>query len=189
MVVIKRYQNRKLYDLENKRYVTLDGIAKMIRFGKEVQVIDNASGEDITSTTLTQIIFEQERNQDGYLSNSFLTGLIRAGGDWLETFQRGLHSPQNFMRLIDEEIQIRIQALVQAGELATGEGEEMLEKLLSQTARLNERHRLEERIQTWLEGHRAPTREDIRALQYRLEELETQLSSFKDGDRSSTKSI
>lgn len=176
MVIIKRYPNRKLYDTEGKRYVTLEGIAGLIRAGKEIQVVDNTSGDDITTLTLTQIILEQERGAYGYLSDSFLTGLIRAGGDWLVAFQHGLRSPQNFLRQIDEEIRLRIQALVHAGELSEGEGHGMLEKLLSQTARLNERHRLDEKIQAYLETRQVPSQGDIQALRDQLERLEETLA-------------
>ena len=60
--VIKRYSNRKLYDTQESRYVTLEEIEEMIRAGKEISVVDAASGEDLTSVTLTQIILENERN-------------------------------------------------------------------------------------------------------------------------------
>lgn len=59
--IIKRYQNRKLYDTQQSCYVTLDDIAKMIRANEEVMVIDNKSKNDITAATLTQIIFEAEK--------------------------------------------------------------------------------------------------------------------------------
>ena len=59
--IIKRYQNRKLYDTQQSCYVTLDDIAKMIRTNEEVMVIDNKSKNDITAATLTQIIFEAEK--------------------------------------------------------------------------------------------------------------------------------
>ena len=59
--VIKRYTNRKLYDTVESRYVTLDEIARMIRAGDEVRVLDNASQQDLTAATLAQIIFEEER--------------------------------------------------------------------------------------------------------------------------------
>ena len=54
MLVIKRYPNRKLYDTEAKRYITLDGIAELIRQGAEVRVIDHTTDEDLTAVTLTQ---------------------------------------------------------------------------------------------------------------------------------------
>jgi polyhydroxyalkanoate synthesis repressor PhaR len=59
--VIKRYQNRKLYDTQQSCYVTLEDIAKMIRNNEEVVVVDNKTKKDITSSTLTQIIFEAEK--------------------------------------------------------------------------------------------------------------------------------
>ena len=61
--IVKRYANRKLYDTERSCYVTLDDIALMIRAGDEVKVVDNKSGEDLTSVTLAQIIFETEKKK------------------------------------------------------------------------------------------------------------------------------
>ena len=63
--VIKRYSNRKLYDTQESRYVTLEEIEEMIRGGREISVVDAASGEDLTSVTLTQIILENERTRRG----------------------------------------------------------------------------------------------------------------------------
>ena len=54
---VKRYSNRKLYDTERSKYVTLEEIADMIKAGEEVKIIDNKSKEDLTSATLAQIIF------------------------------------------------------------------------------------------------------------------------------------
>ena len=64
--IIKRYQNRKLYDTQQSCYVTLDDIAKMIRANEEVMVIDNKTKNDITAATLTQIIFESEKKASQY---------------------------------------------------------------------------------------------------------------------------
>ena len=62
--VIKRYSNRKLYDTQESRYVTLEEIEEMIRAGKEISVVDAASGEDLTAVTLTQIILENQREME-----------------------------------------------------------------------------------------------------------------------------
>lgn len=64
--IIKRYQNRKLYDTQQSCYVTLDDIAKMIRTNEDVMVIDNKTKNDITAATLTQIIFEAEKKASVY---------------------------------------------------------------------------------------------------------------------------
>lgn len=64
--IIKRYQNRKLYDTQQSCYVTLDDISKMIRNTEEVMVVDNKTKRDITAATLTQIIFEAEKKSGAY---------------------------------------------------------------------------------------------------------------------------
>src|SRR4029077_13275215 len=77
--VIKRYQNRKLYDTQQSCYVTLEDIAKMIRANEEVLVIDNKTKKDITSSTLTQIIFEAEKKAKNYISIDTLREIIQTG--------------------------------------------------------------------------------------------------------------
>src|SRR5262244_3970192 len=90
--VIKRYSNRKLYDTQESRYVTLEEIEEMIRAGKEIAVVDAASGEDLTSVTLAQIILENERNHRATLPTAFLHQLIKHGEAWQEFVQRSLKS-------------------------------------------------------------------------------------------------
>ena len=55
---IKRYGNRKLYDLDGKRYVTLENVAAMVASGLDIEVIDQRTGEDLTSLTLAQVLLE-----------------------------------------------------------------------------------------------------------------------------------
>ena len=112
MPVIKRYPNRKLYDTEAKRYITLNEIAALIRAGEEVIVTDHATDEDLTAVVLTQIIFEQEKAQRGFLPKAVLTNLVRAGGDTLGTLRRGLSLPLDLWRHVDEEIDRRVQTLI-----------------------------------------------------------------------------
>ena len=76
--VIKRYTNRKLYDTVESRYVTLDEIAQMIKGGAEVKIVDNRSKEDLTSVTLAQIIFEEEKKTPR-LSVAGLRKIIQGG--------------------------------------------------------------------------------------------------------------
>jgi polyhydroxyalkanoate synthesis repressor PhaR len=85
--VIKRYSNRKLYDTQDSRYVTLDEIEELIQAGREISVVDAASGEDLTSVTLAQIILEKERAHRAALPSAFLHQLIKHGEMW-HTFVR-----------------------------------------------------------------------------------------------------
>ena len=90
--VIKRYSNRKLYDTQESRYVTLEEIEEMIRAGREIAVVDAASGEDLTSVTLTQIILENERSHRANLPSAFLHQLIKHGEAWQDFVQRTMRS-------------------------------------------------------------------------------------------------
>jgi polyhydroxyalkanoate synthesis repressor PhaR len=176
MPVIKRYPNRKLYDTEAKKYITLDGIARQIRQGKEIHVVDNATGEDLTALTLTQIILEEEKKQSGLLPRSVLAGIIRAGGERLSALQRSLTSPLSFWHQIDEEIKERIQNLINEGELTQGEGDNLLEKLLSQSLRAHEEPAInEEDLKQALERRQVPTRTDLQQLHDQLDRLAARL--------------
>ena len=81
-VLIKRYANRKLYNTRSSRYITLKGIAELIEQGSEVRVVDNESGEDITSVTLSQTLVDTERNQRS-VPGPILSDLIQRSGDAL----------------------------------------------------------------------------------------------------------
>lgn len=83
--VIKRYTNRKLYDTVESRYVTLDEIAQMIKGGAEVKIVDNRSKEDLTSVTLAQIIFEEEKKRS-QMPLGVLREIIRHGGEAVAGF-------------------------------------------------------------------------------------------------------
>jgi len=77
--VIKRYTNRKLYDKLESRYVTLEEIARLVRGGEDVMVVDNETEEDLTSVTFAQIILEEEKRKTHLVSVPFLRNLIRSG--------------------------------------------------------------------------------------------------------------
>lgn len=80
--LVKRYGNRKLYDAEDSRYVSLQEIAAWITAGEEVQVVDTPSGDDVTVQVLTQVISEQGRRGRS-LPSSLLHDLIRTGEEAL----------------------------------------------------------------------------------------------------------
>jgi polyhydroxyalkanoate synthesis repressor PhaR len=90
--IIKRYANRKLYDTEHSRYVTLDQISEMIRNGDEVKIVDNKTKEDLTTVTLAQIIFEEEKKQRSFLPLSAMRNIIQSGGEWFAEAQRRVQS-------------------------------------------------------------------------------------------------
>lgn len=186
-VIIKRYPNRKLYNTETKRYITLDGIAELIQKGEVVQILDHASGEDLTNLTLSQIIFEQEKKASGFLPQSVLTSLIQAGGETLGSLRRTLASPLELFSHVDEEIERRVQELIGRGELAREEGARLLDKLMSigeQTPR--PRFLREIDVERALRRRGIPTREELSQLFKQLDQLTSKLEELTQAEESNT---
>lgn len=86
LVIIKKYANRRLYNTATSSYVTLDHLSDMVREGVDFQVLDAKTGDDITRSVLTQIIFEQESRGQNLLPVQFLRRLIRFYGDQMQGF-------------------------------------------------------------------------------------------------------
>jgi polyhydroxyalkanoate synthesis repressor PhaR len=185
MPVIKRYPNRKLYDTEEKQYITLDGIAALIRDGQDVTVIDHATSEDLTALTLSQVVFEQQKKHSGYLPYSVLTGLIQAGGETLGTLRRSLSSALGLARFVDEEIDRRVQRLVNQGDLTQDEGQLLLEKLLAPEQRFSDsalpgEHELEK----FLQDRGVPTRSEIQRILTQLDGLAEKIERLSQNEDS-----
>jgi polyhydroxyalkanoate synthesis repressor PhaR len=85
-VTIKKYANRRLYDTESSTYITLDRLSQMVREGREFEVVDAKSGEDITRHVLTQIIVDEETRGATMLPLNFLKQLIGLYGNSMQTF-------------------------------------------------------------------------------------------------------
>jgi len=85
-LLIKRYASRRLYNTETSDYVTLDDIAAFIRTGRDVQIIDLKSGDDLTRQYLLQIITEHESKGDNVLPINVLTDLVRSYADTAQSF-------------------------------------------------------------------------------------------------------
>ena len=161
--VIKRYSNRKLYDTQESRYVTLEEIEEMIRGGREVSVVDAATGDDLTSVTLAQIILEHERTHRGTLPTGFLHQLIKHGEAWQDFVQRSMRSSlegivgsQREMERVFREWSSRSgwappsggEVKRESGEVKRESAEPDTERLREEVSSLRERLRaLEERLE------------------------------------------
>ncbi len=88
-VIIKKYANRRLYNTQTSSYVTLDHLCEMVKGGTDFEVRDARTGDDITRSVLTQIIFEEENKGQNLLPIRFLRQLIRMYGDSLQGFVPG----------------------------------------------------------------------------------------------------
>jgi polyhydroxyalkanoate synthesis repressor PhaR len=177
--IIKRYTNRKLYDTVESRYVTLDEIGQMVKAGTEVKILDNRTKEDLTSVTLAQIIFEEEK-KTSKMSLRTLKDLIRHGGERaaqiVEDTQAELRGRVEAVRQAAEQ---RVQTLLKTGQQTTDRAKEMV--ALSQEAVAQFQRRVDERVRTAVEGMGsvADLRREITALSDRIAELERKLDQLK----------
>jgi polyhydroxyalkanoate synthesis repressor PhaR len=196
--IIKRYANRKLYDTEHSRYVTLDQISEMIRNGDDVKIVDNKTKEDLTTVTLAQIIFEEEKKQRSFLPLGAMRNIIQSGGEWFAEAQRRVQSILPGKRKDDEpEANGDPTAAPPAVEAEATEQGEAAEKKKSLAA-LREwvehsKHRLEEwqkqvdtRVRGVVEGIQhsinpwSAVNKDVKALADRIAELESKLHELED---------
>lgn len=101
--IIKRYQNRKLYDTHQSCYVTLEEIAQIIREGHEIQVIDNKTKNDITYMTQIQLLFDQERKSTKASDVELLKRVVRSQEGTFTGYIRSLETQINGEEAVEQE--------------------------------------------------------------------------------------
>ena len=161
MRVIRRYANRKLYDTEEKQYVSLAQVAELVRAGEEIQVLDHRSGEDLTSATLSRLLQRREENS---LPQSLLRTLIRLS-----------HLAWDGLKF-DEE---RLEFLVSRGEVAWEEAQGAM-----QDEALRGQQRLEEAIQVRVERaleRSVASKADLEGLEAQVDELWAKVDALLGG--------
>jgi polyhydroxyalkanoate synthesis repressor PhaR len=165
--VIKRYANRKLYDTVESRYVTLEEIAEMVKAGTEVRILDNRTKEDLTSVTLAQIIFEEEK-KTSKMSLRTLKDLIRHGGE----------RAQQLVEEAQADLRDRVHGLLPRVQ-ATGDRAKDL-VAASQEAVAQFQRRVDERVRAAMDGvaNLPELRRDLQQLTARLEDLERRLADL-----------
>ncbi|MBI2962897.1 MAG: polyhydroxyalkanoate synthesis regulator DNA-binding domain-containing protein [Deltaproteobacteria bacterium] len=148
--LIKRYGNRKLYDTQESRYVTLEGIAAFVKQGEEVQVVDNDTGEDLTAVTFAQIILEQERRSTGFLPLPMLRKIIQQGEATLQDLATRVDRGVEALGSLGERAGRRVQELVGRG---APQGKALLEDIFSSPQRRLEalQKRIDERVKKSVE--------------------------------------
>ena len=165
--LVKRYSNRKLYDTTESRYVTLDEIARWVRGGEDVKILENENGEDLTAVTFAQIILEGERKKSGLLS----LGLMR------ELIQHGEAALQNLAATVDRGMEVIRQAPERAGRRV-----QELTRVAERLAELQKRvddvvRRSVERVT----GHPA-FQQEMKRIERTIQALETRIGRLRGGE-------
>ncbi len=165
---IKRYSNRKLYDTESSTYVTLEDVEQMVRDGEDVQIIDNASGDDITSATLTHIVLEQQKINPSF-PVSVLRGIIQSGEDFFTRLQWPVTQVRQEFRRRAETLEERARAIYEFIEQTRQSLEQMQDNL-------------DERFRDTVDQltHVPEMRRELQELRNTIDELEARLDGLDD---------
>jgi polyhydroxyalkanoate synthesis repressor PhaR len=159
-VVIKKYANRRLYDTSSSRYINLEDIAAMVRNGKELQVLDADTGEDLTRVTLTQIIVEDAKGQPTGLPLELLRQLIvatdRVGQEFIMWY---LKSAFDAYQNVQSSVRSRLSEV--------------------QSAAMSPLHVVKNLVTGASKGSPGESAEELQALRARISELESRLQKPK----------
>jgi polyhydroxyalkanoate synthesis repressor PhaR len=184
--VIKRYTNRKLYDTVESRYVTLDEIAQMIKGGAEVKVLDNRSKEDLTSVTLAQIIFEEEKKRS-QMPLGVLREIIRHGGEAVAVFYQDkvgnrlserLEEMKNRTESLRENIEQKVRGVTSL--LRGSEEKSSVKEVIAagQTAVEELRAKVDQGVKQALDFGGGALAQELEKLQRKIEALEKKLEQL-----------
>jgi polyhydroxyalkanoate synthesis repressor PhaR len=172
--LIKRYGNRKLYDTEQSRYVTLEEISQMIRREEEIRVVDNRTQEDLTAVTLTQIMLEEQKNKNNILPLSLCKNLIQEGGDCLSDWLQKGRESLNSMRSEAEE---HIARFIEKGHGTKEEGTHLLKEWFANPQKTLDliQKKIDERIRYFFYHVTG-----LEELEKQIQELEQQLGHLEE---------
>jgi len=165
--LVKRYSNRKLYDTTESRYVTLDEIARWVRAGEDVKILENENGEDLTAVTFAQIILEGERKKSGLLSLGLMRELIQHGEAALQNLAATVDRGMEAIRLAPERAGRRVQELARVADRLAE-----LQKRVDEVVR-----RSVERVT----GHPA-FQQEMKRIERTVQALETRIGRLRGGD-------
>jgi polyhydroxyalkanoate synthesis repressor PhaR len=176
-ILIKRYANRKLYNTSTSRYITLKGIAELIDAGQEIRVIDNETGEDITSVALSQILVDTERSNTR-ASDSLLSQIMGRGGDALYgALRRGVDDATESFG----GIQDRVRRMVGNADHGRDRSEPDRRKLSNWIAYAapDFDHMVQKAVERVFEVLDLPRRSDVDALNHNLERVATAVETLE----------
>ncbi len=179
---IKRYANRKLYDTTDKKYITLDGIAELIKAGKKITVIDNKTGEDLTSGIISQIFSRDGQVKENDLASRVLIQLLRKGpGTLVDYGKKYVSLWDRALNMADEEIDKLVDRLVKEKEISESEGSALKKDMAGRASDLKKwiGEKIDQRVKEILDAMNLVSKdqvagltEEIRTLTVKMEKLE-----------------
>lgn len=181
--LIKRYANRRLYDVEAKKSITLQGLAELIKEGHEVKVIDNRTKEDITLPTLFQVLSMEAREwKESMPSARVARELIAKGGETMaEMFKKAMLVGADVFFVTKERVEELVDELIKRGQLDKKDRalvvRELLDKVEGRTMEVKKW--VDERVRVALSKIKMARAEEVEILSKQVADLKRVLSRLE----------
>jgi len=131
MHLIKKYANRKLYDTKDKQYLTMDRLGELIKSGEEVSIVDNETGDDLTSSIVSQLLAREGADTDRAVPSRVLMQLLRKGRGTLFGYGKKYVSLwQSALTMSKDEIEKLVNSLVKDKEISESEGKNLKNEIM-----------------------------------------------------------
>ena len=192
--LIKRYANRKMYDTQASRYVTLDGVGDLVRTGEDLRIVDNDSGEDLTALIFAQIIFEEQKRKNGLLELPALRWIIQRGGATVQEILHRVDRGREALGNVRELAEKGVKQLLQGAETgapqqrpkrrsAESAGSRLLDEILEAPQKQIEQlqHRIDAQVRASIERFTAhpAIQAELQRIEANVKNLERQLHRLR----------
>jgi len=180
---IKKYANRKLYDTTDKKYISRTRLSELIKQGKDIIIIDNETGEDLTASIVSGLIATTKGKAGGTVSSGVLIQLFRKGGNVLTDYAKKYVSFwQRSFTMAEDEIDDMVKKLVKSKEISTSEGARLKKEIMGFTTSLKVwiSDTVDKRLKEMLSATNLATKDQVSQLSLRIKTLEKKLEKFED---------
>ena len=179
---IKRYANRKLYDTKSKKYITLDKIAKLLKAGEEISVLDNKTGEDITAATVSQILARTKQGQTDNGASNVMIQLLRKGpGTLVDYGKKYISLWDRALTMADEEIDRLVERLVKEKEITPSEGSRLKKDMLNRAEDMKKwiAEKIDQRVNEALDLMNLASKEKVSQLTGKIDKLTRKVQNLE----------
>lgn len=181
--IIKRYSNRKLYDIEAKHYVTLKQLRDMLYEGIEIKVIDNDTNEDISKQTLAKIIVEDTAESPGLLPVSVLRDvLVKSRESVFSYIKKTVQTGRDAITQLETDAQKQLQKLVDKGAASEEEARKIINEFMEKADKGKDllEKTIESQFQATLTKLNIFSYRDFEQLILKIEKLEKRLDALEE---------
>ena len=186
MHLIKKYANRKLYDTTDKRYLTMDRLAELIKSGEEVSITDNETGDDLTASIVSQLLARENSGTDKAVPSRVLIQMLRKGRGTLFGYGKKYVSLwQSALTMSKDEIEKLVNSLVNDKEISESEGKNLKNEILGFANNLKSWiiENIDQRVSEGLKVMNLPSIDQVNDLTKRVEAMEKKVDGLEKGRR------